>query len=74
MTFRIVFQTDLEVCCIEPDVKRDNRGSSFSKMQFLEESALVFTVFLSQQWMVVASERKWKALSVSCAMCCIYSF
>lgn len=32
LTFRMVFQADLEVCCIQSDVIRDNRGSSFSKM------------------------------------------
>lgn len=47
MTFRMVFQIDLEVCCIEPNVVCDKRGSSFSRMQFLEEPPSDFTVCLS---------------------------
>lgn len=52
MTFRMVFQTDLEVCYIEPDVTHENRGSSFSTVQqpVEEESASDFTVCYISGW------------------------
>lgn len=51
MTFRMVFQTDLEVCYLEPDAIHDNRRLSFSNMQLVEEeSSSNFSICYTSGW------------------------
>lgn len=47
----MVFQTDLEVCYLQPDVIHDNRRLFFSTVQFVEEeSASAFIVRYPSRW------------------------
>lgn len=66
MTFRVVFQTDLVVCCIQAGIS--------PKVLLAEGCASDFMGSLLRKGMVIASEQEWKVSPVPSTACCIYLF